>query len=78
MLSVILVLFGIVLAVTLVFLYNNFYKTYIQADEVIVLKKQISPVVFDKKLWNQITASLDNKLTPNKIPESIKDPFELR
>lgn len=77
-LSVMLVLFGIILAVTFVFLYNNFYKTYIQADEVVVLKKQVSTVVFNEKLWSQITARLDKKLTPNKILENIKDPFELR
>lgn len=76
-LSIMLVLFSIILVVTFVFLYNNFYKTYIQANEVVVLKKQISPVVFDEKLWNQVTARLDKKLVPNKILENIKDPFEL-
>jgi hypothetical protein len=77
LLSLILVLFGIFLTLTVVFLYNNFYKTYIQADEVVVLRQQVTPVVFDENLWIQVLANLDQKLVPKEIPENIKDPFEL-
>lgn len=70
---------GLVLIAILVttgfFLYENFYKTYIQADEVLVLQQQVSPVVFKQKSWDRVIEALDTKLAPKNIPNDLADPF---
>ncbi len=61
---------------TLVFLYENFYKTIIGAREVTVLQRQVSPVVFMEKSWEQVMSKLDEKITPRPPLTNINNPFK--
>lgn len=73
---ILLIIMLVVLAVTVKFLYENFYKTITEAEEVTVLKRQVSPVVFKEKSWERVMASLDEKFAVPLPAGNINDPFK--
>ncbi len=68
---------GAIMAVTLVFLYRDFYQTIVQARVVIVLKQEVALENIDLALFRAVRAVHEYKVT-SIIREPIADPFDTR
>lgn len=66
----------VAIILTVIFLYENFYKTLIGAERVTVLQQQVSPVSFKEKSWNQVMSNLDEKLAPKPQITRPNNPFK--
>jgi len=67
----------IVLALLLVlalFLYKDFYRTIVQANEVIILKQEVALESINLKIFNQAFL-VHNYKQKNMLPKNIVDPF---
>ena len=67
----------IILILTFIFLYKNFYQTITHAQKIKVLKSEISIVKIDMNLYKNIISNLEKKKKMNleNLPE-LKDPFQ--
>ncbi|MBI1961610.1 MAG: hypothetical protein HYS45_02820 [Parcubacteria group bacterium] len=66
---------SVLMALSLVFLYRNFYQTIIQARAVIVLKQEVALENIDLALASRVAAIHGYKITAI-IREPIPDPFK--
>ena len=59
------------------FLYENFYKTITQSEQIILLRQEVAPDTINTQRVNKVLNSLAKKTNVNKIIEwtSIKNPF---
>lgn len=66
-----------VFAVLAVFLYNNFYQTITQSQQIIILKQEVSPDVIDTKKVEKTLGLLEQKTAATSTInwEEIKNPF---
>ncbi len=64
------------LGMTAMFLYDNFYRTLIQAQVVYILRNQVALEVVDSALWDKVLKNFRYKKT-SQIQENTKipDPF---
>lgn len=66
----------IILGVTGIFLYKNFYQTLTQAQEIIILKGEVAPEMLDFEKFNQVLNKIEEKTKPEEINWSeVKNPF---
>jgi hypothetical protein len=65
---------AIMLLILVVFIYRDFYRTIVQANEVIVLKQEVALQNIDIIKFNALFATHQYKRT-NILPEEIYDPF---
>ena len=63
-----------IIALFLIFLYNDFYQTIVQAKIVVVLRQEVAVENIDIKRFNQILSKHDYKTT-QLIPIVVPDPF---
>ena len=64
------------LGMTTWFLYDNFYRTLIQAKVIYVLRNQVTFEAIDINLWNKILQKFqDKKISQIKEDTKIPDPF---
>jgi len=68
----IIVLF--LLLILVLFLYKDFYRTIIQANEVVVLKQEVAMESIDLKKFNQVF-SVHTYKRKKILPEIIPNPF---
>ena len=62
-------LFLAVVAVVLIgylgfFIYQNFYRTITQAEEIVVLRQEVAPDTIDTKKINEVITAINNKISP--------------
>lgn len=60
------------------FIFQNYYQTITQAEEIIDLRKEVAPDSIDIERVNQVLDALDAKSTTTTviIPPNIKNPFD--
>src|SRR3989338_10525554 len=51
------------------FIYQNFYRTITQAEEIVVLKQEVAPDTIDTAKVNAVLSAIQNKISPS---QSIK------
>ena len=66
---------SVLMALSLIFLYRDFYQTIIQARAVIVLKQEVALENIDLALADRVSEIHAYKITPI-IREPIADPFK--
>ncbi len=67
-------LISVMILILMCFLYNEFYKTIIQAKTVMVLKEEVALEDVEMQIFNA-TRDINNYKQTSILPENIKDPF---
>lgn len=70
----VLLFFGISLILLIMFLYKDFYQTIVHANEVIVLKQEVSLENIDLVKFNKILTTHNYKIN-SILGQNIEDPF---
>ena len=59
------------------FLYQNLYKTIIQSDQIILLKREVAPDTLDPTQIESVLTDLEQKIAPAGAPNiaAVQNPF---